>query len=309
MAGRSRALRRVLVSRGILGLHEVRAADTGTVGGKAANLGELLSKGFPVPPGFVVPVTVYVEFIDQLGMADELRALANAPRSEWPQRCASVRRQIEATPLRAELSDEILGAHRSLIGTRGPHVMCAVRSSATAEDLGAASFAGQHSTYYYVEGTNLIPMVRKCWASLWSPEAVSYRATHGIDGSTVHMAVVVQEMVASEISGVAFTANPITGRKDELIIESSFGMGAAIVDGRVTPDRYIVERDGMLRERRIADKRFMVAPHVDAGREARLEEVPHGMRRRETLSAEQIQTVAEWARGAEAHFGKPQDVE
>lgn len=294
----------------VLGLHEVRTADAGSAGGKAGNLGELLAQGFPVPPGFVVSSSAYVECLERLDMDAELRGIQVTPRSELPQRCASVRHRIESTELPRALADEILAAHASLIGVRGPRALCAVRSSATAEDLGAASFAGQHSTYYYVDAPHLLQMVRKCWASLWSPEAVSYRATHGIDGASVHMAVVVQEMIASEISGVAFTANPVTGAKDELIIESSFGMGAAIVDGRVTPDRYIVEREGLrLRERRIADKRFMVASHVEVGHDARLTQVPHAMRRRKTLSDDQVKTVAEWALRSEAHFGKPQDVE
>ena len=298
------------MTRSILGLHEVRAHDAAFAGGKAANLGELLGKGFPVPAGFVVSSSAYVRFLERLDMEGELRGMGDAPRSELPQRCASVRARIEATDLPPALSAEILAAHARLTGTRGPDVLCAVRSSATAEDLGAASFAGQHSTYYYVDAPHLLPMIRKCWASLWSPEAVSYRATHGIDGASVHMAVVVQEMIPSDISGVAFTANPVTGVRSELIIESSWGMGAAIVDGRVTPDRYIVEREGLrLRERRISDKRFMVASHLETGRDARLSEVPHAMRRRETLSAEQVQTVAEWSLRSEAHFGKPQDVE
>lgn len=298
------------MSARVLGLHEVRASDAGFVGGKAANLGELLAKGFPVPPGFVVSAAAYAAFIERLDLEGDLRLLGAAPRSEWAQRCASLRGRFESTDLPPDVAGEIMDAHKNLISGRGSEVLCAVRSSATAEDLGAASFAGQHSTYYYVDADQLLRMVRRCWASLWSLEAVSYRATHGIDGVSVQMAVVVQEMIASEISGVAFTANPVTGRKDELVIESSWGMGAAIVDGRVTPDRYIVERAGLvLRERRISDKRFMVASHIEVGREARLSEVPHEMRRRETLAAEQVKTVAEWSLRSEAHFGKPQDVE
>ncbi|MBK5256570.1 MAG: hypothetical protein JJE39_11095, partial [Vicinamibacteria bacterium] len=298
------------MSASVRGLHETRAQDAAFAGGKAANLGELLGKGFPVPPGFVVLAAAYAGLVQRLDMDAELRDLGNAPANERPHRCSSVRSRIETAEMPSELSEEIVAAHQALMASRGADVLCAVRSSATAEDLGAASFAGQHSTYYYVDGPHLLQMVRRCWASLWSPEAVSYRATHGVDGASVHMAVVVQEMVASEISGVAFTMNPVTGSKDELIIESSWGMGAAIVDGRVTPDRHVVERDGLrLRERRISDKRFMVASHLEVGIEARLSEVPHAMRRRETLSAEQVQSVAEWSLRSEAHFGRPQDVE
>ena len=298
------------MSKSVLGLHEVRAGDAAFAGGKAANLGELLGQGFPVPPGFVVSAAAYADFLERLDIGAALRDIGNAPRSALPQRCSEVRSRIEATELLPDLASEILAAHKSLVESRGPNVLCAVRSSATAEDLGAASFAGQHSTYYYVDAPQLLQMVRKCWASLWSLEAVSYRATHGIDGASVRMAVVVQEMIASEVSGVAFTVNPVTGAKDELIIESSWGMGAALVDGRVTPDRYIVERHGLrLRERRISDKRFMVASRLEAGREARLEDVPHAMRRHETLSEAQVKSVAEWSLRSEAHFSQPQDVE
>ena len=120
-------------------------------------------------------------------------------------------------------------------------MVCVVRSSATAEDLGEASFAGQHKTYYYADEANLLTMIKHSWASLWSPEAVSYRATQGIDHITVFMAVVVQEMILSEISGITFTVNPVTGSKEEIVIEASWGMGAAIVDGRVSPDHFTRE--------------------------------------------------------------------
>ena len=139
---------------------------------------------------------------------------------------------------------------------------------------------------------------------------MSYRATHGIDHASVSMAVVVQEMIASEVSGVSFTANPVSGSRDEVIIESSWGMGAAIVDGRVTPDNYVLERaDLRVRSQRIADKRLMVAAHLEAGQSARLEEVPNAMRRRESLTPDLLRTVVQWSLKCEVHFGKPQDVE
>ena len=188
---------------------------------------------------------------------------------------------------------------------------CVVRSSATAEDLAGASFAGQHGTYYYVDEPRLLEMIRHCWASLWSPEAASYRSTHGVAHSSVRMAVVVQQMVRSDVSGVAFTADPVTGARDLVVIESSFGMGAAIVDGRVTPDRYAVARDDGLavRERRIAQKRFMVPAHVRDPGAQRLVAVPHEQQRAASLSPDEARTVAGWALKCEAHFGAPQDVE
>jgi pyruvate,water dikinase len=193
----------------------------------------------------------------------------------------------------------------------GADVTCVVRSSATAEDLPGASFAGQHGTYYYVDGARLLEMVRHCWASLWSVEAASYRSTHGIPHASVRMAVVVQQMVPSEVSGVAFTANPVTGERGQVVIESSFGMGAAIVDGRVTPDRYVIAGDDglALRERRIAQKRFMVPTRLESEGAERLVAVPHERQRSETLTLDQARTVARWAMRCEERFGAPQDIE
>jgi hypothetical protein len=182
--------------------------------------------------------------------------------------------------------------------------------SATSEDLKEASFAGQHETYYYVDEQHLLQMIKYCWASLWKLEAFSYRHARGIDHDEVFMAVVVQEMIQSKVSGITFTANPVTGSQEEIVIESSWGMGAAIVDGRVTPDRYIIEREGLkLREKRIAQKRFMVPADLKEAGKGRLEEVPHGIRQRETLSPDLLRTVAEWALKSEEHFESPQDVE
>ncbi|MFC1849790.1 PEP/pyruvate-binding domain-containing protein, partial [candidate division CSSED10-310 bacterium] len=185
-----------------------------------------------------------------------------------------------------------------------------VRSSATAEDLGDASFAGQHGTYYYVDQNHLLKMIRHCWASLWSPEAISYRNTHGIDHGSVFMAVVVQEMIKADVAGVTFTANPVTGNRDEIVIEASLGMGAAIVDGRVTPDHYVVHRGRMkLKEKRIAEKRVMVPPDQVPGSPERLLKVPYELQHKQTLSADTASTIATWAVKAEEHFGSPQDVE
>jgi len=294
----------------VLSLDEIGAGDAGLAGGKGANLGELLRNGFPVPPGFVVCADAYARVLEVLDLGTALRQLDSAPPEEIVQRCSSIRARLENEELPGELADLILSAHGRLIENRGRPIVCAVRSSATAEDLGAASFAGQHGTYYYVDTAQLLNKVRQCWGSLWSPEAVSYRATHGIDHASVAMAVVVQEMIASEVSGVSFTANPVSGSRDEVIIESSWGMGAAIVDGRVTPDSYVLERaDLRVRTQRVADKRLMVAAHLEAGQNARLEEVPNAMRRRESLTPDLLRTVAQWSLKCELHFGKPQDVE
>ena len=294
----------------ILRLDEVGRQDVLLAGGKGANLGELVRQGFPVPPGFIVPAQACEEFFRSLSLHEQCRSLGGLSQKDLDQRCAAIRNTISGGELSPDLSADIMAAYDELSKRSGRPVMCAVRSSATAEDLGEASFAGQHQTFYYVEADGLIQMVKHCWASLWNPEAVSYREAQGIDHTVVFMAVVVQEMVESEISGVTFSANPVTGSRDEVITESSWGMGAAIVDGRVTPDRYIMDRPTLkVREKRIAHKKVMVPPRVEKGARSRLVDVPHWLCRSETLSEDAAGTVAAWAIKAEEHFGNPQDIE
>jgi pyruvate,water dikinase len=295
---------------GVRFLNEIRAADGALAGGKGANLGELAAAGLPVPPAFIVCTEAYQEFVDRAGIGPGVAALAGASRDDLVRRSAALQRTLLETEIPPPLAEEIMAAHSRLVSSRGDHVPLAVRSSATAEDLAGASFAGQHGTYYYVSAARLLPMVRRCWTSLWSPEAAVYRATHGIPHASVLMAVVVQEMIESQVSGVAFTANPVTGSTDEIVIEASWGMGAALVDGRVTPDRYIVARESLhVRERRIADKRAMVRARVSRERDARLDRVSVSMQRRATLEDRDVRAVADLAASCERLFKKPQDVE
>jgi pyruvate,water dikinase len=289
-------------------LSEICKDDVSTAGGKGANLGELTGKGFPVPPGFVVSAKACEEFFQTIKLSEKLNSLKETPRDALEKCCSAIQGKIERAEFPGKLGQAILAAQAKMVESRNSRIVYAVRSSATAEDLGEASFAGQHGTYYYVDEKNLLKMIKCCWLSLWSPEAVSYRSSQGIDHASVFMAVVVQEMIMSEVSGITFTANPVTASLDEIIIESSWGMGAAIVDGRVSPDHYILERKGlMLREKRIAEKRFLVPPRPKG--KTRLEEVPYEKRLRETLSPDLVKTVAEWAIKSEEHFKKPQDVE
>src|SRR5262245_4678057 len=292
----------------VLPLEEVRASDWARVGGKAARLGVLAANGFPVPPGFVVSADACRHFLGVLDLGPHLQCLDGGAATDRARTCEWLQQTIVGAELSADLGDAILAAHASL--TRERAVPCAVRSSATAEDLTEASFAGQHRTYYYVRAERLLEMVRRCWASLFQPEAVSYRTTHGIPSASVAMAVVVQEMVPAEVSGIAFTANPMGGDRGEIVIEASWGMGAAIVDGRVTPDRYVVARSGLeIRERRINEKRFMVPPQLPDADAERLLPVPLGRQRQQALQPEQVRSVAQWSLRCEELFGAPQDVE
>ena len=273
--------------------------DVDIAGGKGANLGELIQNEFPVPPGFVITAQQYALCIGELTMSGHITV----------EECVDIRKQILDIELTSEFLAKIDEYHEQISQEFPGEFVYAVRSSATAEDLGDASFAGQHDTYYYVTTSELPQMIKKCWASLWSDAAFSYRDAQGIEHKQVNMAVIVQVMIQSDTSGVTFTANPMTGDKDVVITESSWGMGAAIVDGRVSPDRYVINKTtNQLITKRISDKKFMVPSSISPGA-SRLIEVPAERRRKETLSITQAQTIAMWAIKSEHYFKNPQDIE
>jgi len=289
----------------LIGLNQIRQENLNTAGGKGANLGELIKQGFPVPPGFVVTAEEYAVLLGELDIPanDDIAADTDAFLTD-------IRTKILATPLNKSLVDEIKSHHEQLAIIRPSDMVYAVRSSATAEDLADASFAGQHDTYYYVAADSIGLMVKKCWASLWSSAAFSYRHTQGIEHRTVYMAVIVQEMARSDVSGVTFTADPVSGSDSVIITESSWGMGAAIVDGRVSPDQYRVDKkSNRLISVKISDKRFMVPARIEPEQESRLVEVPANLRSMDSLTNERVAEIAALATRAEAHFGSPQDLE
>ncbi len=286
------------------GLNVVGAEHLETAGGKGANLWELIRLGFPVPPGFVVGADEYARFIDTFNLPSN---------DDIPEDTETFLENLRGQLLDTAFPEDLLQSldtHLADFHGTHPSAVFAVRSSATAEDLADASFAGQHDTYYYVEHDQVSLMIRKCWASLWSESAFSYRQTQGIEHRTVHMAVVVQVMVLSETSGVTFTADPVSGSDSVIITESSWGMGAAIVDGRVTPDQYLVDKNTMrLTSLKISDKKFMVPPVLEDKASSRLVEVPANKRQLESLTDEQVEHIAALALKAEEYFGKPQDLE
>ncbi|MBX6353608.1 MAG: hypothetical protein IRZ10_09770 [Thermoflavifilum sp.] len=290
----------------VLPLSAVTAQNLPQVGGKGANLGELLRAGFRVPPGFCVTAEVYRRFVAQSAEADRLiRALDQTPAAdtETLRRVATeLRKHLQGLPLRQEVDAEIREAYRALAAPGG----VAVRSSATAEDLPDASFAGQQETYLNVRGEDaLVTAVRGCFASLFTDRAVVYRAAHGLDHASVALAVVVQQMVVPDVSGILFTADPVSGRRGTVVIDASFGLGEALVSGRVTPDQYRV-REGRV-ERRIMRKTAMVVAD-DAGG-SRLQEVPPDQQTAPVLTDAQAQALAEVGRAIERRFGVPQDIE
>ncbi|KYG03857.1 pyruvate kinase [Sorangium cellulosum] len=217
-------------------MSQLSRADLSTAGGKGANLGELLRLGLAVPPGFVVSAGAYAEQAGAWGLAERLAAHLDASR--WEDAAAAAAELFEGGAMLPGIEAAVRDAYREL---GAPQV--AVRSSATAEDLADASFAGQHETYLDVAGEDaLLAALRRCWASLWSPRALAYRAARGVDHLGVHIAVVVQRMVPSEFAGVLFTVDPVAQRADRMLLEVAPGLGEAVVSGHTTGDVYRLRR-------------------------------------------------------------------
>ncbi|WP_433374836.1 PEP/pyruvate-binding domain-containing protein [Streptosporangium sp. CA-115845] len=287
----------------ILRFEDIGAEMLPLVGGKAANLGVLTTAGFPVPPGLCVTTEAYRRVTERTALKDLLTALATTPAEDVAALNALAAKARE-TVLAAPVPDDIADAARS--GANGP---VAVRSSATAEDLPHASFAGQQDTYLNVVGADaVLDAVRRCWASLWTDRAVAYRAANGIDHGAVRLAVVIQEMVSSEVAGVMFTANPVTGRRREAVIDASPGLGEAVVSGAVNPDHFVLDTaTGRITERRLGDKQVAVRSLAGGGVEH--VETPANPVESACVTDARLAALAELGDRVERHYGTPQDIE
>ena len=270
-------------------------------GGKALNLGVLERAGFPVPPGFCVTTEAYAQATADPGVRAAIDALVAAPSGDRTDRAARVRDALVAAPLPEPVRDAVAAAYRDLGGA-----VVAVRSSATAEDLPYASFAGQQDTYLGITGEDaVLDAVRRCWASLWTDRAVAYRDANGIDHRSVRLAVVVQVLVDAAVAGVLFTADPLTGRRGRAVIDASPGLGEAVVSGAVNPDHFAVDaRTGAVLERTPGDKRVRIRP--SAGGTERVETAADDTA---CLTDAQLAELARLGRKVEDHYGAPQDIE
>jgi len=257
----------------LLWLGDPKSFDAALVGGKAANLSRLARMHQRVPDGFCIPVTV----------------------------------MDEAHP--RDLRDEIAQAIADLMACHSlPELVVAVRSSAVDEDGAAASFAGQHETFLNIVGVNsILQAVTRCWESARSERALDYRRKQGLSGECVQLAVLVQQLVASDVSAVVFSANPVTGSRDEIVINASWGLGESIVGGTVTPDTFVVRKSDLaVMERVIADKQRMT---VCARRGTREVDVPRFLRKEAALTDEHVVEMAKLARTLEGTMEHPVDVE
>jgi pyruvate,water dikinase len=288
-------------------LRDLGADAVGQVGGKAANLGELLRAGLPVPSGFVLTTDAYHQFVAANGLQPQIERLAAAAPADDAAALDNAARAIAALFAAGTVPDAVAVALRDAYRKLGSPCV-AVRSSATAEDLAGASFAGQMESYLNVRGEEaVLAAVRRCWASLWTARAISYRARQGIPPAAVRLAVVVQQFVEAEAAGVLFTANPVSGHRGQMVIDAVWGLGEALVGGQASPDHWVVDgATGTVLEARIARKAVMTA----AGQSGTtLTPLPVDMQERPVLDQGQVAALAELGRRAAAHFGAPQDIE
>ncbi|HZU04125.1 MAG TPA: PEP/pyruvate-binding domain-containing protein [Ktedonobacteraceae bacterium] len=291
----------------VLFFEEVDSSHLPQVGGKGANLGELTRAGLPVPPGFCVTTEAYVQVAESADLTSLLAELASEEgQARLPEIAASIRERLLRVSFPQELADSVRAAYTSL--GHGLPIPVAVRSSATAEDLPFASFAGQQETYLNIVGEDaLLDAVRRCWASLWTDRAVSYRMSNQIDPSSVSLSVVIQRMIDVAVAGVLFTANPLTGRRRQAVIDASPGLGEAVVSGAVNPDHFVVNTiSGEIIERRLGDKRVIIQA-VPGGGTRRIER--EGQSEQACLTDEQVRELAHLGARVEAHYQAPQDTE
>jgi pyruvate,water dikinase len=285
------------------------------VGGKCAGLGELLKARIPVPPGFAVTTDAYDEFIEENSLQDRIfRRLEDLNESmieEIEKASTEIRDWIEAGTVSEKIEDFIAEEYRLLSRrARCPALPVAVRSSATAEDLPGASFAGQQDTYLWIRGVDdLLDKVKRCWSSLFGPRAIAYRVGMGFKHTQVRISVAVQKMVRSFTAGVMFTLNPATGDRATVVIDSNWGYGESVVSGEVTPDQFHVNKiTNEITKKTISDKAIYYTTDPETDEVKKLEVDPERRKSQSLLDSEILQ-LTELARRIEKHYGKQMDIE
>jgi pyruvate,water dikinase len=292
----------------VLSFQDIDQTKLTVVGGKGANLGELFKiEGIFVPDGFCISTIAFQKIIEETQsiqeLLNQLSLLKVDARDKICEVSGEIRRVIEEIAIPEEMSEAI--AH--FLSRLGEKDVYAVRSSATAEDLPTASFAGQQDTYLNLIGKEaILKHISKCWASLFTERAVIYRLQNGFDHRKVYLAVVVQKMVFPQVSGILFTADPVTGNRKVVSIDASFGLGEAIVSGRVNADNYKV-RNGRVFDKKISTKKLAIDALEDGGTKA--QEIEPEMQDRQALTDEQILQLERIGRTIKEHFGHPQDIE
>ncbi|UCC27319.1 MAG: phosphoenolpyruvate synthase, partial [Candidatus Bathyarchaeota archaeon] len=301
----------------ILWFEELGKEDIPLVGGKNANLGEMTRAGISVPPGFAITAEAYREFITETNIAEKIYRIVEETVTDikdpkqYEEASKKVRQLIESTEMPGRIEKAIQANYNELSKrTKTSEIFVAVRSSATAEDLPDASFAGQQETYLNVKGADeLVRKTVKCWSSLFTPRAIFYRTEKGFRHEEVLISVGVQKMVNSKVAGVTFTINPVSGESNQIVIEANWGLGESVVSGAVTPDDYVVNKSTLqIIEKRIAKKTIEYIQDPETGRTIHAE-IDTKRQKIPCLADEEVVKLAEIAKQIEEHYGDPQDIE
>ena len=302
-------------SRFIVWFNDCRPEDRARIGGKNAGLGEMTAAGLPVPPGFAVTTDGFETIRRHPRMIEEVRGLLAGVDHRDPAgvRAASdrIRSAIEAAPMDADVEEAVRSAYAELCArSRREEAPVAVRSSATAEDLPDASFAGQQDTFLWVRGAEAVAAhVKRCWSSLFTDRAMMYRREMGYDHEIVSMSVGVQQMVDPKAAGVAFTLDPATGDRSQIAVESSWGLGEAVVSGGVTPDNFLVDKVILeVHKRTVSPKHIELVRSSDGGG-VEWRDVEPGRQTSPSLTDGELVEIARMAKAVERYFGAPQDIE
>lgn len=280
--------------------------DVSIAGGKGASLGEMTKAGLPVPPGFVVLASAFDQFIQETEIDADIEAILKKVNhkdvNSVDKASAKIRRLILDEKMPQHLQKEIITDFKKLKAK-----FVAVRSSATAEDSKVASWAGELETYLNVTEKNLIKSVKKCWSSLFTPRAIFYRFEKKLHKTKVSVAVVVQKMVQSEISGITFTVHPVTKDYNQMVLEAGFGLGEAIVGGMITPDTYVIHKDDFsILDINVSEQTFAIIKTPKGNVNKRLSKTQGG---KQKLTGKQIVELAKICKKIEEHYKHPQDIE
>jgi len=298
----------------VVWFEDVGKEDIAQVGGKGANLGEMTKAGIPVPPGFIVTAQSYYYFLEKSNLTDKIRQLLSDLDTNDSEKLYNVASRIKGLLNTAAMPEEIAREIAQAYGKLGSGAV-AVRSSATAEDLPEASFAGQQRTFLNVVGEKeVITAVQGCWASLFEPRAIFYRVHQGFDHFSVGIAVPVQRMVQSEASGVMFTLDPITNDRSKIVIEAVYGLGEAIVSGEVTPDLYVVDKEGLeIIDKKLARQEWQLVRNAQGGKDIEKANIKvdilEAEQAKQKFSDEDIVALASIGKKIEDRYAFPQDIE
>lgn len=287
-------------------LKKLTKDDTAIAGGKGASLGEMTQAGVSVPAGFVILASAFDRFLEETDISVEIEALSHKLNFKNINSVDRISNEIRGLILDAEFPKDIAKeVQKKNSKLKAKYV--AVRSSATAEDSSVASWAGELESYLNTTKQNLLENIKRCWASLFTPRAIFYRFEKKLNKTKVSVAVVVQKMVQSEISGICFTVHPVTKDYDQMVVEAGYGLGEAIVGGMITPDTYVVHKSNLaILDKNISQQKIMILKVKDGSVE---KHVPKSKQEKQKLSDGQILKLSEICRKIEKHYRTPQDIE